>query len=190
MRQVAGRSRSARVVIGAAVLLSVQTPAMAQNFASPGANWSSSWGFASPADRSLSLQQAQAIRQAQMEPQPGTLVTNTTNNTTYNNINNDSRSNYQEVLGDTLDLGSVDFQLNGDRIGQNTNAIGSMNTGTTNVEVNGNSNEIIATNAAENEGCIDGAIEQNSAGFSSMASPSGIDISSRMGGRAKHCVRR
>jgi hypothetical protein len=124
-----------------------------------------------------------------MAPTPGTVVTNTTNTTNYNNVNNDSRSNYQEVLGETLDLGSVDFQLNGDRIGQNTNAIGSMNTGTTNVEVNGSGNEVVATNAAENEGCIDGAIEQNSAGFDAMSSPSGIDISNRMGGPGKNCYR-
>jgi len=156
----------------------------AQNSNSQGQNWSSSWGFGSPSDQSLRLQQAQAIRQAQIASGPSTVVSNhTTNN---NNIVNDSRSSYQEIVGEGAGIGT-DFHLNGDRIGQNTNSVGSMNTGTTNIEVVGENNSIIATNSSESDGCIDGSAQQESSLFESMASPSGIDISVGNPGRSANC---
>lgn len=158
--------------------------ASAQNFAPAGQDWSSGWGFRSPSDRSLALQQAQAIREAKANPGPSTVVSNTTTN--YNNVSEDNRSNYQEVLGDGLDIDKIDFQ-NGERIGQNTNSVGSMNTGTTNIDVRGDENEVVATNAAETEGCVDGTIEQNTTAFEEMASPSGIDITNTPGGRSTDC---
>ena len=154
----------------------------AQNFSSSGQNWSSGWGFPSPSDRSLSLQQAQAIRLAERTAGPSSVVT------TYNEFYNDNRSSYQEVIGDVLELGSIDFQLSGDRIGQNTNSIGSMNTGTTNIDVVGSNNEIIATNAAETEGCVDGSIQQETSSYHSNESPSGIDISITSDGREMACA--
>lgn len=167
------------------VLLSVSAHAqlaMAQSVSSQGQNWSSSWGFGSPSDQSLRLQQAQAIRQVQIQSGPSTIITN------YNSTTNDSRSNYQEVIGDSAGQGTVDFQLNGDRIGQNTNSIGAMNTGTTNIDVVGENNSIVATNAADSMGCIDGSIQQDSSLFESMASPSGIDISVAAAGRDTNCT--
>lgn len=156
--------------------------AIAQSFSSSGQNWSGSWGFPSASDRSLAIQQAQAIRQAKIVPGPSSIVTS------YNETFNDNRSNYQEVTGETLGLGTIDFQLSGDRIGQNTNSIGSMNTGTTNIDVNGSGNEIVASNLAENKGCVDGSIQQETTAFDSMASPSGIDISVHSTGRDMKCV--
>ena len=44
--------------------------------------------------------------------------------------------------------------------------LGSLNTGETRIEVNGNDNSIIATNSATTEGCVDGSIN-----FSSLSSP-------------------
>ncbi|MFO7804106.1 MAG: hypothetical protein R6V30_00355 [Paracoccaceae bacterium] len=161
--------------------------ASAQNFATAGQSWSSGWGFQSASDRSLALQQANAIRSARTSPEPSTKVTNNTTN--YNTVSEDNRSNYQEVLGDDLDLDTIDFQLNGDRIGQNTNSVGSMNTGTTNIDVQGDANEVVATNAAETEGCVDGTIEQNTTAFEQQASPSGIDISNSPDGRSTDCSR-
>lgn len=169
-------------IVVLSLLLSASV-ASAQNVSSSGQNWSSGWGFASPSDRSLSLQQAQAIRQAGVQPGPSTVITN------YNNTTNDSRSNYQEVLGDTLSFDTIDFQLNGDRIGQNTNSIGAMNTGSTTIEVVGDNNRIDAINAADSQGCVDGSIQQESALFESMASPSGIDISVASPGRSMKCAR-
>jgi len=177
------RVRFRNVSISLALGLLMTPQAGAQNFNSPGQSWSSGWGFNSPSDRSLSLQQAQAIRAARMQPGPSTII-NTTNNTV-----NDSRSSYQEILGDTLTLDSIDFQLSGDRIGQNTNSIGAMNTGSTTIEVTGENNRIDAINAADSQGCVDGSIQQESALFESMASPSGIDISVAPSGRSMNCAR-
>ena len=168
-----------------AVTLALLLPAssvLAQNFNSTGKSWSAGWGFSPPSDRSLALQQAQAIRAARMQPGPSTVI-NTTNHTV-----SDSRSNYQEILGDTLTLDSIDFQLNGDRIGQNTNSIGATNTGSTTIEVTGDNNSIEAVNAADSQGCVDGSIQQESALFESMASPSGIDISVASPERSMTCA--
>lgn len=175
------RKINALVVVAALALPLIAGTAQAQNFSSSGQNWSSGWGFASPSDRSLALQQAQAIRQARSQPGPSTVITN--NNKTVN----DSRSNYQEVIGETLEFDTIDFQLNGDRIGQNTNSVGSMNTGNTTIDINGNDNTIHAINSADTEGCVDGSIQQESALFESMASPSGIDISVGNPGRVMTC---
>jgi hypothetical protein len=156
--------------------------AHAQSFTSSGQNWSAGWGFPSTSDRSLAIQQAQAIRQAKIAPGPSSIVT------TYNEVFSDNRSNYQEVTGEVLELGTIDFQLSGDRIGQNTNSIGSMNTGTTNIEVNGSGNEVVASNLAENKGCVDGSIQQETTAVESMQSPSGIDISVQSTGRDMRCA--
>lgn len=171
-----------RLVALSALSLSLSLPLQAQNFTSPGQSWSSGWGFSSPSDRSLALQQAQAIRAAKAQPGPSTIITN------YNNTINDSRANYQEVIGDTLSMGAIDFQLNGDRIGQNTNSIGAMNTGSTTIEVVGDNNYLNAVNAADSKGCVDGSIQQESALFESMASPSGIDISVSPSRRTMTCA--
>ena len=133
--------------IAAAILLS--SPAAAQNFGSAGGSWSANWGFSSASDRSLRLQEAQAIRSAQQSAGPTTVV-NTTNY-------NDSRSNYQEILGGDGGLGAIDFQI-GDAIGQNTNSVGAMNTGSTEITVNGSDNYIDAINSADSQGCVDGSI--------------------------------
>lgn len=164
------------------IWLAGSTVASAQSFTSSGQNWSGGWGFPSVSDRSLAIQQAQAIRQAQITAGPSTVVTN------YNETRYDNRSSYQEVSGQVLELGTIDFQLSGDRIGQNTNSIGSMNTGTTNIDVNGSGNEIVASNLAENKGCVDGSIQQETTALESMESPSGIDISVQANGREMKCA--
>jgi hypothetical protein len=169
-------------LLAACIAFVAATDTHAQGFSSAGQNWSVGWGFPTPSDRSLSLQQAQAIRQAETTPGPSTLITN------YNEYYNDNRSSYQEVTGEILEMGTIDFQLNGDRIGQNTNSIGSMNTGTTNIDVVGSGNEIVATNAAETQGCVDGSIQQETSSYDSIASPSGIDISVNSNGRDMTCA--
>ena len=168
-------------VVLAATVVFPQVSA-AQNFSSSGQNWSSGWGFSSASDRSLSLQQAQAIRQARSQPGPSTVITN------YNNTTNDNRSNYQEVVGEMLDISTIDFQLNSDRIGKNTNSEGSMNTGNTTIDIQGANNTIHAVNSADTAGCVDGSIQQESSLFESMASPSGIDISVGNQGRTMRCT--
>lgn len=143
------------------LILSAQV-ASAQNVSAAGNNWSSSWGFASASDRSVSLQRAQAIRSAQVGSSPTTVV-NTTN---YNNTNTDNRTNYIENI---TDQGGIQSDLHvGDAIGSNTNSVGSMNTGSTTIEIDGTGNVVDANNFADNGGCVDGSI--NSA--TSSATPS------------------
>lgn len=127
------------------------TGASAQNFSSSGQSWSGSWGFSSATDRSIALQQAQVLRQAENPtPQPETV---------YNNYY-DNRSNYVEAHSQdgtiTVD-NQVDNQV-GDKIGENTYAVGSLNTGNTTIAVEGDGNVIDSVNSADTQGCVDGSI--------------------------------
>jgi hypothetical protein len=165
-----------------AMTVAVSTSAEAQNYSSSGQNWSGGWGFSSVSDRSLAMQQAQAIRAARSQPGPTTVVTNYSTNTY------DNRSSYQEVFGETLTFDTIDFQLNGDRIGQNTNSVGSMNTGTTNIDITGTNNSVVATNSADNQGCVDGSAQQESNILDSMVSSMGIDVGFNSTGRLTKCA--
>lgn len=154
----------------ATIFLAVGSGAEAQNFSSSGNDWASGWGFQSATDRSLALQQAQTIRNATTSAGPSTVISNAY----YNQY--DNRSGYLELNGDQAQYGDLDVNMNGDEIGQNTNSIGAMNTGTTNIDVNGNQNIVDATNAADSTGCIDGSVSINDTAFASMETTSGIDI--------------
>lgn len=146
--------------------LGLACPAAAQNIASSGGGWSSSWGFQSPSDASIALQKAQAIRAAR-QPQLAPVY----------NTYNDNRQNYQENMAMTGgSIGTANWH-SGDEIGQNTNSIGSMNTGTTNIDITGNANSVVATNGADNAGCVDGSISANQIDPMSLNTTSGIDIS-------------
>ena len=143
--------------------------AWAQNAGTSGQSWSGTWGFMSQGDRALGLQTAQAIRNARTAPVAP--VYNTYNTTTY-----DNRSNFQEYNGgDGATMGGS-FNI-GDQIGQNTNSIGSMNTGTTTIDIAGDHNAVSATNGADNTGCVDGSIGLNTFGSMSPTAAMGIDIS-------------
>lgn len=135
------------VVVAMAMVALSTVPALAQNFTSTGQSWSGSWGFSSATDRSIALQQAQVLRQVEKgnkDPQ-----------TVYNTYN-DSRSNYIEA---TSLKGSVTTDLHvGDEIGENTYAVGSLNTGNTTISVDGNGNVIDSVNSADTRGCVDGSI--------------------------------
>jgi hypothetical protein len=156
----------------------VAVPASAQNYSGPGQSWSGSWGFQSPSDRSIALQQAQAIRSARNPtPGPTTVITNSY----------DNRSSYQEIVGTGGPVGDIQFQI-GDAIGQNTNAIGAMNTGTTNIDIAGSGNTITATNAADSEGCIDGSVQaENVAVPGELVGTGGQSVSMTSGGRSTTC---
>lgn len=127
-------------------LLPAQAPA--QNFGSAGQSWSTSWYFASPTDRSLALQQAQIIRQAENGPD---ITSTSTYNTYY-----DNRYNYVETSSSDGDA-NADLHV-GDEIGENTYSVGSLNTGSTTITVDGNGNTVSAVNSAETTGCVDGSI--------------------------------
>lgn len=150
----------------AVLTLALGQPALAQNFGSTGQSWSGTWGFSSPSERALGLQTAQAILAARQGPTAPVY-----------NTYNDNRSSYQELnsFGSSA-LTTGGFHI-GDDIGQNTNSIGSMNTGTTNIDIDGSSNSIVATHGADNTGCVDGSIGLNTLNPITPTSTSGIDIS-------------
>ena len=139
-----------RTSFAAALLTLFAAPSsvQAQTYGSAGQSWSGNWGFGTASDRSIALQQAQIIKQAEEGTDPTSVVTY---NTQY-----DNRYNYVEA---TSDSGAVttDYQI-GDDIGENTYAVGSLNTGSTTIEVSGDGNTVEAVNSAETEGCVDGSI--------------------------------
>lgn len=165
MMNLAPSGRGTRA-IAVASLLSVITAgaASAQNVSGSGGNWSSGWGFQSASDRSVGLQAAQAVRAARTAPSPQTVV-NTTNYTTTNSYTNSNIVEYSGAHGQDM---STTIHV-GDAIDQNTNSIGAMNTGQTDVNVNGNNNVIHATNAADSNGCVDGSISNSQ--FSNQVQP-------------------
>mgnify|MGYP000052996632 FL=1 len=129
--------------------------AWGQTYSTSGQNWSGSYAFPSASDRSLVLQQAQVINDAENPTAAA--------QTNYY-ITNDNRTGYVEVTTDG-DV-TTDLQI-GDEIGQQTYAVGSLNTGTTDVSVEGDGNIITADNTADNSGCIDASI------LSSLQTPEG-----------------
>jgi hypothetical protein len=139
--------RLATLGLGICLLHLVGTVANAQNFSSSGQSWSGSWNFSSATDRSIALQQAQVLRQVENPtPQPETV---------YNNYY-DNRSNYVEANSQDGAI-TVDNHV-GDEIGENTYAVGSLNTGNTTITVDGDSNVIESVNSADTQGCVDGSI--------------------------------
>lgn len=137
-----------RFVTAAALNLCVTFATQLCAQTSSGANWNSNWGFRSANDVSIGISRANAIRQAELGPSK-TVITTT------NYYETDNRSNYVDITAQG-DVAS-DYHI-GDVIDQNTNAVGSMNTGSTTIEINGSQNSVIAENTSTNDGCVDGSI--------------------------------
>ena len=161
----------------AAVAAGLGTCANAQS--APGTDWSSGWSFRNSNQVSVGTSRANIMLQARKSAGPSTVV-NTTNY-----YNTDNRTNYMDVATDG-DV-STDFQV-GDDIGQNTNSVGSMNTGNTTIDVAGSNNMIDAVNSADNTGCVDGSVFNGSVvppAFSDslgLTAPGAQIGSSRVGG--------
>lgn len=137
--------------LAASLILAISAPAAAQNYSSAGQSWAGVFGFNTASDRSVALQRAEAIRNAEEgDPQ---VVYNTNNY-------NDNRSNYIEVDsgGGTI---SGSSQI-GDAIGEQTYSVGALNTGSTTITVEGDNNSLVANNTAESSGCVDGSIVHSS----------------------------
>lgn len=120
-------------------------PGLAQSVSGFGQSWNGFYGFSSPSDRSVSLQRAEAIRQAEQ----GALAP------VYNTYN-DNRSNYIETNTSGGNV-SGDSQI-GNQIGEQTYSVGALNTGSTTITVDGSGNTITADNTASSNGCVDGSI--------------------------------
>jgi hypothetical protein len=139
--------RAAALYAGVALCLCLPAgQAAAQSIGSAGSSWSGNWSFSSATDRSIALQQAQMIRQAEFGIEPSTVY----------NTYNDNRSNYVEA-NDAQGGVTTDLHI-GDETGQNTYAVGSLNTGSTTISVDGDGNTIDANNSSETNGCVDASI--------------------------------
>jgi hypothetical protein len=189
MKKTLGPARSvwsiARMGFAVSMWMMAQSvPVAAQNYGSTGQSFSSFWGFASSGDRTLLLQQAQAIRAANQPPPSG--PTTVVNNYTTTTTTTDNRQNYQDVGTGTV--GNVDFQLNGDRIGQNTNTVGAMNTGTTNVDITGSGNTVDANNSADSSGCLDGSISSSVNEITPSATLQPLDFSLTEAVNSLNCI--
>lgn len=152
-----------------AVFAPVAAPA--QNFSTSGQNWSGGWGFSGTGERTLQVQRAQAMHAIEKGVGPSTIITNSTVN--------DNRSNYVDNTGSRGQTQDLNFQV-GDTIGQNTNTIGAMNTGQTNIEIKGSGNSVSAINGADSRGCLDGSVSNTTYGVSPSSgsfAQGGIDIS-------------
>ncbi|WP_323039612.1 hypothetical protein [Gemmobacter sp.] len=161
------------VLARATIALTLATaPVAAQNFSTSGQNWSGGWGFSGTAERTLSVQRAQAMQQVENASSgPSTVIT-------YNTWN-DNRSNFVDNSGSDGLTQTLDFQV-GDTIGQNTNTIGAMNTGQTTIEITGSGNSVSAINGADSNGCLDGSVTNTTYGLTSSTgqlAQGGIDIS-------------
>lgn len=144
---VAAMHRSIVALAAMFVCMSGAEVVQAQGFSGGGQNWSASWGFLSASDRSIALQQAQMIRNAENGADP----------TSVYNTYNDNRYNYIDTTNPGDGTVNADLHI-GDEIGTNTNSVGAMNTGSTTIELNGDGNTVIADNTAESTGCVDGSV--------------------------------
>lgn len=164
--------------LAAALVISLApAQASAQSYTGASTSWSSSWGHASAADRQVAFQRAQALYTLR-NGNPGSVV----NNNTVNNVNTDNRRNYVEQSGD----GQIEF-VGADKIGQNTNSIGAMNTGSTTIDIHGSNNSVTATNSSDSNGCVDGSIQTSSAAGSYIRPDGTIDISVSAGTSSLRC---
>ena len=116
-----------------------------------GNDWGSNYDFASPAEQTLRLLQADLIAKSENDYYDNIGKTNIT-------VNNDNRQGSFDTVNNSGD-GSVDKTTQiGDNIGQNTNVIGAVNSSTTDVTIKGDNNTVTATNGASNNGCLNGGI--------------------------------
>jgi|GEM_PF-1168769 len=146
-----------RVLISIIFLGLTASNVNAQNFSGAGESWSSSWGFSSVSDRSLALQQAQVIKNAEQGVPPTSVSNNyVTNSTLY-----DNRSNYVEANAGGGVITTDQHIVGNDEIGQKTYAVGSINTGSTTIDVLGSDNTVSAINSADSKGCIDGSVSSS-----------------------------
>lgn len=155
----AKRMGSWTAALGLAVFLLVfwsPLQAGAQSLGGSGTTWGGSWQFQSTAARSINVQQADVIKRAES----GFYNSFGPDQTTVNNTTiNDSRSNYVEA--NSAEGSRVEItNRTGDDIGKVSNVTGAINTGSTDIKVDGSSNTVHAINSSESQGCLDGSINE------------------------------
>lgn len=85
----------------------------------------------------------------------------------------DYRQNYQEVSVGTGGSNSSEFQ-----IGENSSySVGALNTGTTDITVTGDDNDVSSVISSDSSACVDGSMTRVSTGAPNLDASFGIDIS-------------
>lgn len=141
-------------ILSSLLILWMPTQIDAQNLGSSGSTWGGSWQFQSASARSVNIQQADTIKRAESGFYASFGPAQTT---IHNNTTNDNRSNYVEVNAEE----GADFEITnrvGDEIGKVSNVTGAINTGSTDIRVDGSSNTVTAINSSDSHGCLDGSI--------------------------------
>jgi hypothetical protein len=150
----------ANILCRALVLFSIMTglgsAAIAQNVNGSSSTWTGSWQFQSATARSVEVQQADIMKRGESGYYDSFGPAQTTvNNTTIN----DSRSNYVEATGSEGSTMDIANRI-GDEIGKVSNVTGAINTGSTQISVDGAGNTIHAINRSDSQGCLDGSINE------------------------------
>lgn len=133
------------------VVLTGGMAAAQQQQLSAGASWTSSYGFPTPAERALRLQYMDAQRKLSSGFYTPESYSNTTNNF------------YDSSVGDTTVTAAegAHVQLEtrtGSGSGTNSYVVGSINTSTNNITVDGDNNGIDIVSASTSTGCQNGNI--------------------------------
>lgn len=175
--------------------------AFAQNMNGSGSTWAGSWQFQSATARSVEVQQADIMKRGESGYYDSFGPAQTTVN---NSTINDNRSNYVEANGGADGAIEIVNRI-GDEIGKVSNVTGAINTGSTQISVEGTGNNIHAINSSDSQGCLDGSINETEVQHrfldpSSSASvlnsvagygfPTSVTTSNATGGSQSGCVTR
>ena len=150
--------------------------AEAQSYISGSEGWNSSYGFPSATERNARLAfilEQEKLKNKYYRP-PSTVVTN------YNTVDRSVTNTITAGEGANVDVENHTAENSGTR----SNVVGAINESTTNISTDGSgSSSINVGNAADSQGCIDGAITSN------VTSPvGGFDISSSAGSASSGSV--
>lgn len=131
--------------------LLISQQAIAQTASQPSSDWSSSWAFTNNGLKTQRLLQADIIRKGE-----GDYYDNVGKTTMY--ITNDNRQGSFDNIQATGDAVVNVETVTGEKTGKKTNTIGSINTSTNEIFVDGTGNSIVLTNEATSTGCQNGSI--------------------------------
>jgi hypothetical protein len=138
-------------LLSALVLALVPAVAVSQSTSNSGATWTSSYAFPSPSERTTRLQYMDTQRR---------LETGYYNPSAYSNAVNNY---YDHSVGETTITAAEGAHVQidnrtGMNSGTNTNTVGSINTTTSTITVDGKGNAIDISASSTNTGCHDGSV--------------------------------
>ncbi len=182
-----------RVRFSIAVLIATAAataPVWAQGTSGPGTNWNSSYGWPSANDRAVRLQFMEAQRRLENGLVNGGANGNGSANgqsITYNTTNIYDHSVGEMMLSAAEGAHITIENRTGPDSGTNTSTVGSINTTTSTISMDGNDNAVDFNSVAQNTGCLDGSINMamnqifSSLDISASATPSGAGSSTAGG---------